>query len=301
MLDDDRVTAQRQQLADAVAGRYRVIRLLGAGAMGEVYLAWELNLERYVAIKLLAPGLNESIEDRERFRREARVLAGLNHPHIVPVYSFERSADLTFVVMRYVPGESLAARLEREHRLSARATVALLAPLADAIDAVHRRGVVHRDIKPDNILLDESAGGGPVLADFGVAMVRTSEYSRADAKHASGTPHFMSPEHVLGAPDCDGRSDIYALGVVGFRMLAGRLPFTGSAEGVAARHIALAAPPLRDLAPDVPQPLADVIARCLAKDPRERWESGAKLRDALLASLAGRRSLVLRVMALLGA
>jgi serine/threonine-protein kinase len=158
------------------------------------------------------------------------------------------------------------------------------------VHAAHGVGVVHRDIKPQNILMD-SETGRPTLIDFGVAVLRTSEHSRSEIKKSWGTPQFMSPEHVLGDPLCDGRSDIYALGVLGFRMLAGKLPFAGPDEAVAARQVAAAAPILRESCPHVPEALAETIQRCLAKDPADRWEDGAALRRALLTRHGSGRGL----------
>jgi len=284
------IDRERKLLERAVAGRYKIRHLIGAGGMSSVYLAWEFALEREVAIKVLSREFEGNVEDRERFRREARVAASLTHPSIIPVYTFERSDGLTYQVMRYVPGESLAGRLSREERMPLDEACQVLDDMADALAMVHRAGVVHRDIKPDNILLDRATGRA-VLTDFGVATVRTSEHSRSEVSKAQGTPQYMSPEHALGEQACDGRSDLYSLGVVAFRMLTGRLPFNGgSARSIVAQHVALEPPPVEHYAPELPEAIARVINRCLSKDPRRRWADATTLQHALRAAQrTGRR------------
>lgn len=280
---------ERQLLEGTLAGRFKIRRLVGRGGMSSVYLGWDHALERKVAIKVLAPEFEQQVEDRERFRREARIAGTLFHPNIVPVYASEKQNGLTFVVMHYVAGPSLAARLESVGALPADEAIDILCSVADALGAVHRIGVVHRDVKPDNILLEE-ATGRPMLTDFGVATVATSEHSRSEVAKALGTPHYMSPEHALGEQACDGRSDIYSLGVVAFRMLTGRLPFTGSsAQGIVAQHVALEAPPVRHYAPHVSEEVSAVIDRCLAKDPAQRWPDTDAFVHALRKAAKGSR------------
>ena len=277
---------ERQLLEGTLAGRFKIRRLIGRGGMSSVYLAWDHALARKVAIKVLAPEFGNQVEDRERFRREARIAADLFHPNIVPVYASEQRNGLTFVIMHYVAGPSLAARLDSIGALPVDESVNILAGLAEALDAVHRIGVVHRDIKPDNVLLDE-VSGRPMLTDFGVATMSTSEHSRSEVSKALGTPQYMSPEHALGEQAADGRSDLYSLGVVGFRMLTGRLPFNGgSAQSIVAQHVALEAPPIQHYAPHVPERIAQVIDRCLAKKPHKRWADAAQFRAALLRAAA---------------
>jgi len=278
-------------LEATLAGRFKIRRLVGRGGMSSVYLGWDHALERKVAIKVLAPEFVRHLEDRERFRREARIAASLFHPNIVPVYACEQQNGLTFVVMRYVAGPSLAARLESVGALPVDETVEILAALSDALHSVHGIGVVHRDVKPDNILLDE-VNGQPMLTDFGVATVATSEHSRSEVVKALGTPQYMSPEHALGEQAADARSDLYSLGVVGYRMLTGRLPFSGgSAQSIVAQHVALEPPPVGHYAPHVPEQVSHVIDRCLAKKPAKRWADAGTFRTALLKAhnSAGRR------------
>jgi serine/threonine-protein kinase len=276
----------RRQLERAVRGRFRIDRLLSAGGMGAVYLAWEHGLERQVALKTLASGERRDGDDRGRFRREARILAGLLHPHIAPVYAFGETEHLAWYAMPYYAGGTLADRLARDGRLSFGDARRILAELADALDAAHRAGIVHKDLKPGNVLFD--GWQRAVLTDFGVATVRTSDHSRAEAGRGFGTPEYMSPEQLGREHDSDGRSDLYGLGVLGFQMVTGRLPFAGTAEEVAAQHLARPAPRVAAYRAGVPDDLGRALDRCLEKDPRRRWPTAAALRDALRAGPARR-------------
>lgn len=276
---------ERARLVTVVGGRYDVQRELGRGGMSSVFLAWDRRGRRRVAIKVLAAGLSWSVEHRERFRREAWITTRLAHPHIVACYDFVRAGDVVYTVMPYIAGRSLAAVLAGGHRMTPAEVIAVFAPVADALAHAHASGVVHRDVKPANILIQQG-DGRPFLADFGIATLRTSEHSRAEVTKRFGTPEFMSPEQALGAWDADHRGDIYSLGLVAYLALAGRLPFPGgSPVAHAAQRTALDAPPLRDLAPDVPPRLAAVVDRCLARRPRRRWQSTAALHRALRNSL----------------
>jgi serine/threonine protein kinase len=186
--------------------------------------------------------------------------------------------------MPYIAGRSLAALLAGGRRLVPATAIAVLAPIADALAQAHAIGVVHRDVKPANILLQRSTGR-PYLADFGIATLQTSEHSRAEVTKRFGTPEFMSPEQALGAWDADHRGDIYSLGLVAYLALTGRMPFPGgSPVAHAAQRAVLDAPPLRDMAPDVPSRLAAVVDRCLTRRPERRWCSAAELHDALIAA-----------------
>jgi len=272
-------------LQRAVASRYRILRPLARGGMSTVYLARERGLDRHVAIKALS-GAARHLEDRERFRREARTLANLAHPSLVPVLALGEPGAAPYFVMRYVPGESLADRLARVGRIGVPEACAILADVADALDFTHRAGVIHRDVKPENILLEEGSGRA-LLTDFGVAIVLTSEHSRSEVSKVFGTPDYMSPEQILGEHEFDGRSDLYSLGVVGFHMLVGRLPFRGSSpEAVAAQHVSLPAPAVEGFVAGLPPKVAAAINRCLEKEPRRRWPDGRSL-AAALRSAAG--------------
>jgi serine/threonine protein kinase len=273
--------AERRRLEVVTAGRYEIQSEIGRGGMSRVFRAWDPRGRRLVAIKLLAAGLSLSVEHRERFRREASIASRLAHPHILACYDFVRAGDVVFAVMPYVAGSSLAERLAGGARLAPAAVRALLLPLADALACAHGSGVVHRDVKPANILLRD-ADGQPLLTDFGIATLLTSEHSRGEVAKRFGTPEFMSPEQALGAWDADHRSDIYSLGLIAFLALAGRMPFAGSTPlAQTAQRAVLEAPPLLRIAPDVPERLASVVDRCLAREPKRRWRSAGALRHAL--------------------
>jgi len=276
---------ERAWIGERLGAQYQVVRPLGRGGMGAVYLARDRALHRVVAIKVLRREVCGDALERERFRREARTMARLSHPNVVPVHAFGESGDLLYFVMQYVDGESLAERLRREERLAARDVRRVLAELATALDYAHGQGVVHRDLKPENILLDRQ--GRALLTDFGVAALPSFEPLPADAGLAFGTPHYMSPEQLVGEHAIDGRSDLYALGVLGFLMLSGRLPFHGrSLNELSARHLLQRVPSLAAAAPLAPPALVDAIERCLAKEPVKRWQRGAELHDALTSRRA---------------
>jgi serine/threonine-protein kinase len=273
------VDADRRWIAAATAGRFEVRRELGRGGMSRVLLAWDRVNGRDVALKVLAPGPAASLEGRERFRREALITAAANHPHIVPCFEFVCRGGRAMAVMRYVPGSSLADRLAGGVPIDARTLLAILIPITDALAHVHARGVIHRDVKPANILL-HADDDWPFLSDFGVATLRTSEHSCWEATQRMGTPEYMSPEQALGAWNADHRSDIYSLGLVAYVALTGSLPFRGSALALVAQRTALDVPPLSTRR-DVPARLAAIVDRCLARDPRARWRNAAALRRAL--------------------
>jgi serine/threonine-protein kinase len=263
----------------ALIGEYSLQRELGRGGMGVVYLARDVQLDRDVAIKVLPPELAANAVARERFLREARTAAGLSHPHIVPIHRVGEAQGVVFFVMSYIAGETLGHRLRTQGPLPPSDVARVLREVAWALAYAHGRGIVHRDIKPDNILIEEGSGRA-MVTDFGIA----SDMERAALTPAPlmGTAHYISPEHASGAA-LDGRSDLYALGVVGYLALSGRYPFDG--ETVPALLLAQAtqsAPSLRMVAPGVPAALEAAIARCLARDPAERFADG----EALAAALA---------------
>lgn len=269
------------QVATLTGVRYEVDRVIARGGMSIVLLAFDRLEGKQVALKLLDPHQGAVLENRERFRREAMISARLAHPHVVPCHEFHHRGNLAMAVMRYIPGQSLGELLPEGRRLPVAEVLRIVIAIADALAHTHAEGVVHRDVKPANILLHDD-GGWPFLTDFGIATLRTSEASRSEVYKGFGTPAFMSPEQALGRWDADFRTDIYSLGLVAYRALAGRLPFTGeSAISLAAQRTVKDAPPLLSLAPEVPSVLAAIVDRCLARDPRKRWRSCAALRDAL--------------------
>jgi len=286
---------EREQIVKYLGAQFQVVREIGRGGMGVVFLARDIALHRLVAIKVLRYEFTSSDEHRDRFRREARLTARLSHPNIVPVHTFGElggdagDAPLVYIVMKYVHGESLAERMRREHRLPAAEVQRVLRDLALALDSAHRDGVVHRDLKAENILIERGSGRA-MLTDFGVALLRSLDPVHADASRAFGTPHYMSPEQAAGELDIDGRSDLYSLGVLGYYMLSGVLPFDGRTfEMLAARHIAEEHTPIATLVPNVPAGLDAAIERCMLKSRDERWRNGRELADALRATSAKRR------------
>src|SRR3954462_11864443 len=225
VIDADR--ALHALLATALGQQYEIVRPLGRGGMGAVYLARERALERFVAIKVLRPDLAAAPDSRERFRREARVAAQLSHAGILPLHTFGEVSGIWYFVMGYVRGVSLGERLHIEGRLPGEEAQRILVELASALEHAHAHGVIHRDIKPANVLLDEQTGHA-MLADFGISKVHGAGDSLTGTGVIIGTPHYMSPEQSLGAPSVDERSDIYSLGAVAYTMLAGREPFADS-------------------------------------------------------------------------
>jgi serine/threonine-protein kinase len=274
----------------AIAGRYSLERELGRGGMGVVYLAREVRLDRPVAIKLLPPRMAADPKLRERFLSEARTAAKLSHPNVIPIHAVEEleGGQFVFFAMAFVEGETLTERVRRRGPLPPSEAARVLRDVAWALAYAHGQGVIHRDVKPDNILLEST--GRVLVADFGIAGVVAGAGALAGGE-VIGTPEFMSPEQALGEA-IDARSDLYSLGVVGYFILSGTLPFEGAkATEVLARQVTEAAPPLATTAPLVPRRLAQAIDRCLAKDPADRPDGTAALAEQLGHALEQRREL----------
>ena len=272
-------------LQEAVAGRYSIDREIGRGGMGIVFLARDVALDRPVAIKLFPPEYARQPNLRARFLNEARTAAKLSHPNIVPIHAVEEHGDLVFFVMAYVDGQTLTQRIRQRGPLPAREATRVLREIAWALVHAHGQGIVHRDIKPDNILL-ENGTGRALVTDFGIAAAGPVTEGE---EHVLGTPEFMSPEQIRGA-SVDARSDLYSLGVLAFLTLAGRYPYPqGTPTEVMAHHLSTAPPRLSAAAPGVPAKLGELVDRCLRKDPDQRAESAADLADRLGAALDERR------------
>ncbi|MHB1223226.1 MAG: serine/threonine-protein kinase [Gemmatimonadaceae bacterium] len=281
-LSPDRPDEEIGELRRATGNRYRVVRRLGSGGMAHVYYAMHERLERPLVIKVLHRQLATEPEMRERFRREAEAAAHLTHPHICPILDYGEAGETVFLVMPYLSGGSLADRLARERTVAPVPAAAIGAQVASALDFAHRRGVVHRDVKPDNILFDED--GHAVVTDFGIATARFHARLTGTGR-AMGTPHYMSPEQAMGKA-VDGRSDIYGVGVMLYEMLIGVPPFDGDdAYGVGYKQVHET--PVSPLVANasLPAELVEIVMRCLAKPAAERPQRGFELADLLLATI----------------
>ena len=277
------MTDLRARVGGAFADRYVIERELGHGATAAVYLARDVKHDRHVALKVLHADLAASLESA-RFLREIRLLAGLQHPHILPLFDSGADEGRLFYVMPRVEGETLGERLRREHRLPVGEALRITREVADALAYAHAHGVVHRDIKPDNILLD---GAHALVADFGIARaVRRAADGGVDnitsAGRVIGTPAYMSPEQASGETDVEERSDIYSLACVLYEMLAGEYPFQGpSLQATIARRFAGPPPPVRTLRESVPREVDEALTRALAPHPDARFRTVREFAAAL--------------------
>ena len=279
--------------AGARLGPYEILAPLGAGGMGEVYRARDTRLDRTVAVKILRTGLSSVPDLRARFEREAKALSTLQHPNICVLHDVGREADTDFLVMEYLEGETLAARLQRKP-LSVEESLRIAIEMASALDVAHRHGVVHRDLKPGNIMLTKSAAK---LMDFGLAKPQTQRAGRSmrmvsaatmsspspltEAGTVVGTVQYMSPEQIQGH-DADARSDLFAFGATLYEMLSGRRAFEGQSQlSVASAILEKDPAPLSDLQPGAPPLLDPIVRQCLAKDPDARWQSAHDVALAL--------------------
>jgi serine/threonine-protein kinase len=271
------------RLRQALQAEFTIERELGGGGMSQVFLAEERGLARRVVIKVLPPELAGSVS-LERFHREVQMAASLQHPHIVPVLRTGVADDLLYYIMPFIDGESLRSRLEREAYVPPAEAASILRDVADALSYAHRHGVVHRDIKPDNILL---ADGHALVTDFGVARALSDAVGPSTLTAsglAIGTPLYMAPEQAAGSQATDHRADIYALGVLGYEMAAGAPPFTGTTpQAVLAAKLTETPTPLVKKRPDTPPALAAIVGRCLERDPLDRFQSAEELLVPLAA------------------
>ena len=270
-------------LREMTIGEFEIGRELGRGGMAAVFLAHDVSLNRRVAIKVMAPGLMMGDDMIERFRREAITIANLQHANIVTVHAVRQRENLHFFVMQFVEGRSLDEILREQGKLPVDLVRPIVHQVGSALAYAHRRGVIHRDVKPGNILF--SGDGDALVTDFGIAKVAESP-TQTQTGMIVGTPMYMSPEQCM-ATDIDGASDQYSLGIVAYQMLAGRAPFTGGAFEIMKGHATEPVPPLRDFAPDVPEPVERAILRMLAKKPTERFGSFSEALSAMGAQPLG--------------
>ncbi|HFD38551.1 MAG TPA: serine/threonine protein kinase [Anaerolineae bacterium] len=264
-------------------GKYEIRAEIGRGGMGTVYLGYDPLLDRKVAVKVLAPHLAWESDFVERFLREARSAARLRHPSIVTIYDVGHEGNWYFLVMEYLAGPTLAQLIARQGPMSSSRALPILRQLADALDYAHRQGLIHRDVKPGNVIISDE--GQATLTDFGVA--RAAQETRLTATGSVvGTPRYMSPEQARGDA-LDHRSDLYSLGVVAYEMLTGQVPFTATTpHAVLHKLIYEAPPPVRSRRPDLPPAIEPVMARALAKAPESRYQTGRELVQALEQALA---------------
>ncbi|MEJ7811747.1 MAG: serine/threonine-protein kinase [Gemmatimonadaceae bacterium] len=265
----------------AIGHQYELESEIGRGGMAVVYRARDIRLNRAVAIKVLPPELAHDPAIRTRFTREAQTSAHLAHAHIVPIYDVGEREGIAYFVMALITGGNLATRLVREPRQPIEEVRRLLREIADALAYAHVRGVIHRDIKPDNILIDEDSGRA-MVTDFGIARAMEAGTRLTVTGNAVGTPTYMSPEQAVGEREIDGRSDIYSLGVLAYQMLTGRVPFSaGNSMALLLKHVSERPRPIAELRPETPRVLREAIERALMKAPEDRWPAAATLRDAL--------------------
>ena len=270
-------------VANSLSANYELESEIGRGGMGIVYSARDKRLKRHVAIKVLPPELAFRADIKSRFLREAETAAQLNHPNIVPIYTVEEKENLVFFVMALITGENLGTRLAHTGAMPPVEVRRILREVAEALAFAHHRNVIHRDIKPDNILLDAESGRA-MVTDFGIARALTdSGDSRLTATGmAIGTPAYMSPEQSAGDRAIDGRSDLYSLGVVGYQMLCGQLPFiAANTPSMLVKHLSEQPVPVNERWPDLPVDLCRAVMLCLEKDPENRFPNAASLATAL--------------------
>jgi serine/threonine-protein kinase len=270
-------------VATVLSANYELENEIGRGGMGIVYCARDKRLKREIAVKVLPPELSFRADIRQRFLREAETAAQLNHPNIVPIYTVEEKDNLVYFVMSYIKGDNLGQRLQQHGPIPPVEVRRILREVADALAYAHHRNVIHRDIKPDNIIIDEETGRA-MVTDFGIARALTeSGDSRLTATGmAIGTPAYMSPEQSAGDRAIDGRSDLYSLGVVGYQMLCGQPPFVASnTPSMLVKHLSERPIPVDERWPDLPPDLSRAVMICLEKDPADRFPSAAAFAVAL--------------------
>jgi serine/threonine protein kinase len=264
-------------------GSYRIIEKLGQGGMATVFKAYHPSLDRYVAIKVLHPAFKEDPQFLERFTREARVVARLEHPNIVQVYDFAEHDGQPYLVMKFIEGETLKARLQKGPLTKAEATKAIRA-IGESLSYAHGRGVLHRDVKPSNILISKE--GQVYLTDFGLARMAEAGASTLTGDMLMGTPQYISPEQARGEKDLNERTDIYSFGIVLYEIVVGRVPFSADTPfSIIHDHIYTPLPLPREVNPKIPLAIQEVLLTALAKEPEDRYASGEKLVEAFFDAL----------------
>jgi eukaryotic-like serine/threonine-protein kinase len=270
-----------ERLRRALGASYRLERLIGQGGFARVYEGVDVRLGRRVAIKVIRPDLAGARAFLDRFRKEGTALAKFRDPGIVPIYDIREQEGLIYYVMPLIDGDTLRAVLQKRGKLAPKEVQRILLELSQCLVATHRAGIVHRDIKPDNVIL-EGVLHKALLMDFGIAKSMEDFATMTQSQGIMGTPTYMAPEQVTGDGVVDHRSDIYSLGVLGYHLLLGRPPFQGtSAHAVLAAHQSDRPDPIRRHNPSIPSALASAVERCLEKNPDDRFQSAAELADVL--------------------